>query len=55
MEKAETENKESHSNVKQPEGVKDPKDSRVNFNAFPVISLSVARKNETLAALTENV
>ncbi|MES5929684.1 efflux RND transporter permease subunit [Bacillus cereus group sp. MG9] len=55
MEKAETEIKESLANVKLPEGVKDPKVSRVNFNAFPVISLSVASKNESLAALTENV
>lgn len=35
--------------------LKDPKVSRVNFNAFPVISLSVASKNESLATLTENV
>ncbi|WP_377863722.1 efflux RND transporter permease subunit [Bacillus sp. R86525] len=55
MEKAETEIKEALANVKLPEGVKDPKVSRVNFNAFPVISLSVASKNESLAALTENV
>ncbi|HDR6313703.1 TPA: efflux RND transporter permease subunit [Bacillus thuringiensis] len=55
MEKAETEIKEALANVKFPEGVKDPKVSRVNFNAFPVISLSVASKNESLATLTENV
>lgn len=55
MEKAETEIKEALANVKLPEGVKDPKVSRVNFNAFPVISLSVASKNESLATLTENV
>lgn len=55
MEKAETEIKEALTNVKLPDGVKDPKVSRVNFNAFPVISLSVASKNESLATLTENV
>lgn len=55
MEKAETEIKDALANVKLPEGVKDPKVSRVNFNAFPVISLSVASKNESLATLTENV
>ncbi|KEK25602.1 efflux RND transporter permease subunit [Bacillus gaemokensis] len=55
MEKAETEIKEALANVKLPEGVKDPKVSRVNFNAFPVISLSVASKDESLAALTEKV
>ncbi|HDR4438367.1 efflux RND transporter permease subunit [Bacillus cereus] len=55
MEKAETEIKDALANVKLPEGVKDPKISRVNFNAFPVISLSVASKNESLATLTENV
>lgn len=55
MEKAETEIKEALTNVKLPEGVKDPKVSRVNFNAFPVISLSVASKDESLATLTENV
>ncbi|PER22454.1 MULTISPECIES: efflux RND transporter permease subunit [Bacillus] len=55
MEKAETEIKEALTNVKLPDSVKDPKVSRVNFNAFPVISLSVASKNESLATLTENV
>lgn len=55
MEKAETEIKEALANVKLPEGVKDPKVSRVNFNAFPVISLSVASKDESLATLTEKV
>ncbi|MBO1582035.1 MULTISPECIES: efflux RND transporter permease subunit [Bacillus] len=55
MEKAETEIKEALANVKLPEGVQDPKVSRVNFNAFPVISLSVASKDESLAALTEKV
>ncbi|HDR4571241.1 efflux RND transporter permease subunit [Bacillus cytotoxicus] len=55
MEKAETEVKEAIANVKLPEGVKDPKVSRVNFNAFPVIALSVASKDEPLATLTETV
>ncbi|PEY34076.1 Swarming motility protein SwrC [Bacillus cereus] len=55
MEKAETEIKEALANIKLPEGVKDPKVSRVNFNAFPVISLSVASKDESLATLTEKV
>ncbi|MDM5191053.1 efflux RND transporter permease subunit [Bacillus sp. DX4.1] len=55
MEKAETEIKEALANVKLPEGVQDSKVSRVNFNAFPVISLSVASKDESLAALTEKV
>lgn len=55
MEKAETEIKEALANVKLPEGVKEPKVSRVNFNAFPVISLSVASKDESLATLTEKV
>ncbi|PFN28169.1 efflux RND transporter permease subunit [Bacillus cereus] len=55
MDKAETEVKEALANMKLPEGVKDPKVSRVNINAFPVISLSVASKNESLATLTENV
>ncbi|WP_459502820.1 efflux RND transporter permease subunit [Bacillus sp. C1] len=55
MEKAETEVKEALANVKLPEDVKDPKVSRVNFNAFPVISLSIASKGESLSALTEKV
>lgn len=55
MEKAETEIKEALANIKLPEGVQDPKVSRVNFNAFPVISLSVASKDESLASLTEKV
>ncbi|EOW9528805.1 efflux RND transporter permease subunit [Bacillus cytotoxicus] len=55
MEKAETEVKEAIANVKLPESVKDPKVSRINFNAFPVIALSVASKDEPLATLTEKV
>ncbi|MDM5157543.1 efflux RND transporter permease subunit [Bacillus sp. DX1.1] len=55
MEKAETEIKEALANMKLPEGVQDPKVSQVNFNAFPVISLSIASKDESLATLTEKV
>ncbi|WP_242145103.1 MULTISPECIES: efflux RND transporter permease subunit [unclassified Bacillus cereus group] len=55
MEKAETEVKEAIANVKLPESVKDPKVSRINFNAFPVIALSAASKDEPLATLTEKV
>lgn len=55
MEKAETEVKEALANLPLPEGVKEPKISRLSINAFPVISLSVTNKNESLAQLTERV
>ncbi|MGG2016215.1 efflux RND transporter permease subunit [Bacillus sp. S10(2024)] len=55
MEKAETEVKEALANLPLPEGVKEPKISRLSINAFPVISLSVTNKNESLAQLTQRV
>ncbi|ENQ3107549.1 hydrophobic/amphiphilic exporter-1, HAE1 family [Bacillus sp. 491mf] len=55
MEKAETEVKEALANFPLPEGVKEPKISRLSINAFPVISLSVTNKNESLAQLTKRV
>lgn len=55
MDKAETEVKEALTNFPLPEGVKEPKISRLSINAFPVISLSVTNKNESLAQLTKRV
>lgn len=55
METAVSEIKEALTNVTLPEGTEDPKVSRVSVNAFPVISLSVASKKESLASLTETV
>lgn len=55
MEKAVTEVEEALSKITLPEGTQKPEVSRLNFNAFPVISLSVASKGESLAALTERV
>ncbi|CAG9612878.1 Swarming motility protein SwrC [Bacillus rhizoplanae] len=55
MEKAETEVKEALADLPLPEGVKEPKVSRLSINAFPVMSLSVTSKNESLAQLTKRV
>ncbi len=55
MEKAETEAKDAVNSMKFPDGVQAPKVSRINFNAFPVIAISVANKDLPLAALTKKV
>lgn len=55
MEKAESEVEEALSNITLPEGVQEPDVSQISVNAFPVISLSVASKDEPLASLTERV
>jgi hydrophobic/amphiphilic exporter-1 (mainly G- bacteria), HAE1 family len=55
MEEVEGEIEKALSTLSLPENVEKPKVSRINFNAFPVIALSVASENETLAELTEKV
>lgn len=53
MEKAQNEVKEALSNLELPEGVQEPKVSRMSFSAFPVMSLSITNKDQSLAELTK--
>jgi hydrophobic/amphiphilic exporter-1 (mainly G- bacteria), HAE1 family len=55
MEKVEGEIEKALSTLALPENVEKPKVSRLDINAFPVIALSVASENETLAQLTTKV
>ncbi|CAM4078353.1 Swarming motility protein SwrC [Bacillus manliponensis] len=55
MDKATAEVEEALSKVTLPEGTQKPEVSRLSMNAFPIISLSVASKDESLAELTERV
>lgn len=55
MEKAEEEVMDELSKIQLPEGVKDPEVSRVSINAFPVMSLSISKTQESLSELTKSV
>ncbi|WP_337102967.1 efflux RND transporter permease subunit [Paenibacillus sp. YIM B09110] len=55
MEKAESEVKSLLSDLNLPEGTQDPQVSRLSFNAFPVVSLSLSDDNLTLEQLTKLV
>ncbi|WP_127531721.1 efflux RND transporter permease subunit [Paenibacillus kobensis] len=55
MEKAKAEVTEALSGLKFPEGVEQPDVTRLSFNAFPVLSLSVSNKDLTLEQLTKLV
>jgi hydrophobic/amphiphilic exporter-1 (mainly G- bacteria), HAE1 family len=55
MDEAKTEVEEALSEVSFPEGVNEPDVSRISMNAFPVIALSVANDEQTLAQLTSTV
>ena len=55
MEEAEDEVKDVLTNIGLPEGVQDPSVSRLSFNAFPVMALSVSNENETISELTGTV
>ncbi|MGZ9585718.1 efflux RND transporter permease subunit [Paenibacillus marinisediminis] len=55
MEKAEDEVKRSISNMKLPKDVQEPQVSRLSFNAFPVIGMSISNDQESLAELTKQV
>ncbi|WP_369901616.1 efflux RND transporter permease subunit [Bacillus manliponensis] len=55
MDKATAEVEEALSKVTLPEGTQKPEVSRLSMNAFPIISLSVASKDESLSELTEHV
>ncbi|MEH7484705.1 efflux RND transporter permease subunit [Neobacillus drentensis] len=53
MEKAQNEVKEALSNLELPDGVEEPKVSRMSFSAFPVMSLSITNSKHSLAELTK--
>jgi hydrophobic/amphiphilic exporter-1 (mainly G- bacteria), HAE1 family len=55
MDEAKTEVEEALSEVSFPEGVNEPEVTRISMNAFPVIALSVANDEQTLAQLTSTV
>lgn len=53
MEKAQNEVKEALSNLELPDGVEEPKVSRMSFSAIPVMSLSITNTDQSLAELTK--
>jgi hydrophobic/amphiphilic exporter-1 (mainly G- bacteria), HAE1 family len=55
MDEAKTEVEEALSEISFPEGVNEPDVTRISMNAFPVIALSVANDEQTLAQLTSTV
>jgi hydrophobic/amphiphilic exporter-1 (mainly G- bacteria), HAE1 family len=55
MDEAKTEVEEALSEISFPEGVNEPDVTRISMNAFPVIALSVANDEQTLAQLTATV
>ncbi|RBP06050.1 efflux RND transporter permease subunit [Rossellomorea aquimaris] len=55
MDEAKTEVEDALSDLSFPEGVNEPEVSRLSFNAFPIIALSVANEDQSLAQLTSTV
>ncbi|MFZ3590770.1 efflux RND transporter permease subunit [Bacillus sp. DJP31] len=55
MDKAEEEVQKAVSSLTLPEGVQEPNVSRLSFNAFPVMSLSISNSEQSLAELTKEV
>lgn len=55
MDEAKTEVEDALSDLPFPEGVNEPEVSRLSFNAFPIIALSVANDDQSLAHLTSTV
>ncbi|WP_409270168.1 efflux RND transporter permease subunit [Neobacillus sp. SCS-31] len=55
MEEAKREADEALSDFQLPEGAGEPEVSRISFNAFPIIAMSVSNESESLASLTEKV
>lgn len=53
MDRAEDNVKEALEQITFPDGVQKPSISRMNFNAFPVISLSLSDSSKTMPQLTE--
>lgn len=55
MDEAEDEVRETLQSLSLPDEVQDPDVSRLSFNAFPVMSLSVSEDNSSLTELTQRV
>ncbi|MCA1064177.1 efflux RND transporter permease subunit [Rossellomorea aquimaris] len=55
MDEAKTEVEDALSKLPFPEGVNEPEVSRLSFNAFPIIALSVANEEQSLDQLTREV
>ncbi len=55
LDEAEDELNETISNVDFPDSVEDPSVSRLNFNALPVVSVSVLNGDQSLSELTDTV
>ncbi|MBM7693692.1 HAE1 family hydrophobic/amphiphilic exporter-1 [Peribacillus deserti] len=55
MDEAKNEAEEALSSISFPEGVQEPETSKLSFNAFPILTLSVSNDEESLAALTKTV
>lgn len=55
MDEAKREVEEAILDVALPEGVAKPKVSRISFNAFPILALSVSNENKSLDRLTNDV
>ncbi len=55
MDEAEDEVRETLQTLQLPDEVQDPEVSRLSFNAFPVMSLSVSEEDRSLAELTQRV
>ncbi len=55
MDEAEDEVRETIQSLSLPEETQDPDVSRLSFNAFPVMSLSVSEKDRSLTELTQRV
>lgn len=55
MDEAKKEVEEALSDLELPDGAMKPEISRISFNAFPILALSVSNEEQTLAQLTETV
>ncbi|XOQ13220.1 MAG: AcrB/AcrD/AcrF family cation/multidrug efflux pump [Shouchella clausii] len=55
MDEAETEAKEAIEQLEFADGVEEPTVSRINFGAFPILTLSVSEEGASLTELTERV
>ncbi|WP_299093675.1 efflux RND transporter permease subunit [uncultured Metabacillus sp.] len=52
MDEAEDELKDSLEEIELPEGVNEPDVAKLSINAFPILALSIANENQSLAELT---
>lgn len=52
MDEAEDELKDSLENIELPEGANEPTVSKLSINAFPILALSIANEDQSLAELT---